>query len=55
MLKKILIVLAVIVADRLLGLAASRPDTFTIQCSIRIKAAPDKIFPLAASRPAWSS
>lgn len=54
MLKKILIVLAVIVAG-VLGLAASRPDTFTIQRSISIKAAPDKIFPLVASRPAWSS
>ncbi|NOV31805.1 SRPBCC family protein [Methylomonas sp. ZR1] len=45
MIKTILIVLVVIVVA-LLIYAASKPDTFRVQRSITIKAAPDKIFPL---------
>ncbi len=56
MFKKILIVLAVVVLG-ILGLAATKPDTFTVQRSATIKAPPDKIFALVADFhrwPAWS-
>ena len=43
MLKTILIVIVVIVAG-VLGFAATKPDTFSVQRSTRIKAPPDKIF-----------
>ena len=53
MFKKILIVLAVIVAG-VLGLAATKPDTFTVQRSTTIKASPEKIFPLVADFHRWA-
>ncbi|MDN3919175.1 SRPBCC family protein [Roseateles violae] len=45
MLKKILIVLLVAVLG-LLGVAATRPDSFRVERSARIEAAPDKVFGL---------
>ena len=53
MLKKILIVLAVILAG-VLGLATTKPDTFTVQRSTTIQAKPDKIFPLVADFHRWA-
>jgi len=53
MFKKILIVLAVIVAG-VLGLASTKPDTFSVQRSASIKAPPDKIFPLVADFHRWA-
>ena len=43
MLKIILIVVAVVIAG-ILGLAATKPDTFRVQRSVSIKAPPEKIF-----------
>ena len=43
MLKIILIVIAVLIAG-VLGFAATKPDTFSVQRSTSIKAAPEKIF-----------
>ena len=53
MFKKILLVLAVVVAG-VLGLASTKPDTFTVQRSASIKAPPDKIFPLVADFHRWA-
>ena len=53
MFKNILIVLAVIVAG-VLGLAATKPDTFSVQRSASITATPDKIFPLVADFHRWA-
>ena len=53
MVKKILIVLAVIVAG-VLGLASTQPDTFSVQRSTTIQARPDKIFPLVADFHRWA-
>ena len=56
MLKKIAIGLVVIIA-LILGLAATRPDNFTVQRSTTIKAPPEKIMALVSdfhNWPAWS-
>lgn len=53
MFKKILIVLAVIVAG-VLGLASTQPDTFTVQRTASVKAPPDKIYPLVADFHRWA-
>ena len=53
MFKKILIALAVIVAG-VLGLATTKPDSFSVQRSISIKAAPDKIYPLVSDFHRWA-
>ena len=53
MFKKILIVLAVIVAG-VLGLASTKPDTFSVQRSTTIQARPDKIYPLVADFHRWA-
>jgi hypothetical protein len=56
MLKKIAIGLAVIIV-LILGLAATKPDTFSVQRSATIKAPPEKIMPLISdfhNWPAWS-
>lgn len=45
MIRLLLIVIVVVIAAVLL-LAATRPDTFRVSRSIRIKAPPDRIFPL---------
>ena len=50
---KILIALAVAVRV-VLGLSATQPDSFTVQRSIQIKAAPDKIYPLVADFHRWT-
>ncbi len=52
MVKKILIVLLVLVAG-VLGLASTKPDTFSVTRNISIKAPPDKIFPLVADFHRW--
>jgi uncharacterized protein YndB with AHSA1/START domain len=56
MLKKIAIGLAVIIV-LILGLAATKPDTFSVQRSVTIKAPPEKILTLVSdfhNWPAWS-
>ena len=52
MIMKILIALAVVVLV-VLGLAATKPDSFSVQRSIQIKATPDKIYPLVADFHRW--
>ena len=52
MIKKILIVLVVVVVA-ILGYAATRPDTFSVQRSASIKAPPEKIFPLIDDFHRW--
>ena len=54
MIKKIAIGIVVVVAV-VLSLAAMKPDTFTVQRSIVIKAAPEKIMPLLADFRNWTS
>ena len=53
MFKKTLIVLAVVLAG-VLGLAATQPDSFSVQRSTTIQARPDKIFPLVADFHRWA-
>lgn len=56
MLKKIAIILVIIIG-LILGLAATKPDSFTVQRVTTIKAPPEKIMPLVAdfhNWPAWS-
>lgn len=56
MLKKIAIGVAVILV-LILGLAATKPDTFAVQRTATIKAPPEKIMPLVSdfhNWPAWS-
>jgi hypothetical protein len=56
MLKKILIVLAILIVIILI-IAATKPDTFSVERSTTIKATPEKIFPLLNDFhhwPAWS-
>jgi hypothetical protein len=56
MITAILIVVALIVAV-LLAIATAKPDTFRVQRTASIKAAPEKIFPLISdlkSHLAWS-
>lgn len=52
MLKTILSVLGLAVLA-VLGLAATKPDTFQVQRSTTIQAAPDKIFPLISDFRRW--
>jgi len=52
MIKTIVIVLVVVVAA-ILGYAATRPDTFTVQRAASIKAPPEKIFPLIDDFHRW--
>jgi uncharacterized protein YndB with AHSA1/START domain len=54
MFKKIAIVVAVLVAA-VLGFALTKPDSFTVQRTVTIKAPPDKIFPLINDFHGWSS
>jgi uncharacterized protein YndB with AHSA1/START domain len=54
MLKKIAIVVVVLVAA-LLAFAATRPDSFRVQRSASIKAAPEKVYPLIADFRSWSA
>lgn len=54
MLKKIAIAVAVIVFG-ILGYAASKPDTFSLQRTIVIKAPPEKIMPLISDFHNWVS
>jgi hypothetical protein len=54
MTKTILLVLALLVAGVLI-FAATRPDTFTVQRSIAINAAPEKIFPLINDFKRWNA
>ncbi|MEP6944124.1 MAG: SRPBCC family protein [Betaproteobacteria bacterium] len=52
MIKTIVIVLIAVVAA-ILGYAMTRPDTFSVQRAISIKAPPDKIFPLIDDFHRW--
>lgn len=52
MLKKILLVLAIVLA-LIVALALTRPDTFTVERRIAIKAPPDKIMALVADFHQW--
>ena len=54
MLKKIAIGLLIVIAV-ILSIAAMKPDTFTVQRSIAIKAAPEKIMPLVSDFHNWTS
>jgi uncharacterized protein YndB with AHSA1/START domain len=54
MFKKIAIVVTVLVAA-VLGFALTKPDSFTVQRTVTIKAPPDKIFPLINDFHGWSS
>lgn len=54
MIKAIAIVVVVLLAA-LLALAAAKPDTFRVERSTSIKAAPGKIFPLINDFRAWSA
>ena len=53
MIKTILVVIVVVVAA-LLGYAATRPDTFSVQRAASIKAPPEKIFPLIDDFHRWT-
>ena len=53
MFKNIAIVVVVLLAG-VLGYAATRPDTFSVQRSLAIKAPPEKIFPLIENFHRWS-
>jgi uncharacterized protein YndB with AHSA1/START domain len=51
--KKIAIVIVLLIAA-LIGFAATKPDTFSVQRTATIKAPPDKIFPLINDFHSWS-
>ncbi len=53
MLKLVLIVVAVIIVA-VLVLAAMRPDVFTVERKVSIKAPPDRIYPLVADFHNWA-
>jgi uncharacterized protein YndB with AHSA1/START domain len=53
-LKKIAIGVAVVVAA-VLGFAMTKPDSFRVQRTMKIKAPPEKIFPLINDFHSWSS
>jgi hypothetical protein len=57
MLKKLLIVLAclAVVIVAILGYAATRPDTFRVQRSTSVKAAPDKVFAYLIDFQKWGA
>jgi hypothetical protein len=52
MLRLVLIALLVLVAA-LLGYAATKPDTFTVQRSITVQAPPSRVYPLVADFHRW--
>lgn len=54
MIKTIAIVIAVLIAGVLI-FASTQPDSFKVERSARIKAAPDKIFPLINDLKAWNA
>jgi carbon monoxide dehydrogenase subunit G len=54
MFKKIAIVVGVLIAG-VLGFAMTKPDSFIVQRTTKIKAPPDKIFPLINDFNNWSS
>ena len=54
MLKKIAIGVAVVVAA-VLGFAMTKPDSFRVQRTMKIKAPPEKIFPLINDFHSWTS
>jgi carbon monoxide dehydrogenase subunit G len=54
MFKKIAIVVGVLIAG-VLGLAMTKPDSFNVQRTTKIKAPPDKIFPLIDDFKNWGS
>lgn len=54
MLKKIAIVLVVVLA-LIMALAATRPDSFSVERRISIKAPPEKVMPLLADFRNWQS
>ena len=54
MFKKIAIVIVIAIAA-VLALAATRPDTFHVERTTSINAAPDKIFPLVSDFSNWSA
>ena len=54
MLKKIAIGVAVVVAA-VLGFAMTKPDSFLVQRTMKIKAPPEKIFPLINDFHSWAS
>jgi uncharacterized protein YndB with AHSA1/START domain len=54
MLKKIAIGVAVVVAA-VLGFAMTKPDSFRVQRTMKIKAPPEKIFPLINDFHSWAS
>ena len=54
MLKKIVIVVAVLILA-VLGLAMTKPDSFNVQRTTSIKAAPNEIFPLINDFHSWNS
>jgi hypothetical protein len=54
MFRKIAIVVGVLIAG-VLGFAMTKPDSFHVQRTTKIKAPPDKIFPLINDFHSWSS
>ena len=54
MLKKILLILAALIAALLL-FAATRPNSYSVERQVAIKAPPEKVFALIDSFPAWKS
>lgn len=52
---KIIILALIVIVAIVLGVAATRPDSFRVQRSLVIKAPPEKIAPLIADFHAWSS
>ncbi|MFI4979304.1 MAG: SRPBCC family protein [Nevskiales bacterium] len=51
---KIIALIVVLALAGVLGYAATRPDTFSVQRSLAIKAPPEKIFPLIENFHRWS-
>ena len=51
---KIIALVVVVALAGVLGYAATRPDSFSVQRSLAIKAAPEKIFPLIENFHRWS-
>jgi hypothetical protein len=52
---KIIAIVVVVLVVAVLGFAMTKPDTFSIQRTMSIKAPPDKIFPLVNDFHSWSS
>ena len=51
---KIIVIVLVVVIAAILGYAATRPDTFSVQRAASIKAPPEKIFPLIDDFHRWT-